>query len=72
MANLSWTSVFSSHVDSVAHDPDKNEFYVKWQKGNISIYSNVTTSEAKMISTSASVGGEINKLLRNQRPHRPG
>lgn len=65
--------VFSSNVNKVGYDEDTKEFHVEWANGKRSIYSGVTPQQANGISTSWSVGGAIEEVLKKPNvPHRYG
>ena len=65
-------SVFSSHIDSIGHDPDTNELHVTYKNGRTSIYEGVPADLADTVSNSESVGGAIHQMIKGQFDHRYG
>jgi KTSC domain len=64
-------NVYSSHIDKVGYDSERQEFHVHWQTGRKSIYSNVPPPVAHQILGSASFGSAITSMLKNGKfPHR--
>lgn len=62
--------VFSSHITSVGHDPEKNEFVVEWKNGKRSVYEGVPTALAEEVRNSASVGTAIRQMIQPEFKHR--
>ena len=56
-------NVYSSNVQAISHDPDKQELHVQWQGGKTSVYSGVPANVAQEISTSWSVGKAIREQI---------
>lgn len=63
-------SVFSSHIESIGHDPETNELHVKYQNGRTSIYEGVPADLADTVSNSESVGSAIHQMIKGQYGHR--
>lgn len=67
-------SVYSSHVDTVSYDDEKQELSVRWDTGKTSIYSGVPPYVANEVMNSWSVGKALHSLIKNNDayPHRYG
>ena len=63
--------IYSSHIDEVGYDADRQEFHVHWQTGRKSIYSNVPPQLAHTILNASSVGEMVSSALKKGGyPHR--
>lgn len=63
-------SVYSSNVNRVGHDSDKQEFHVEWGNGKVSVYSGVSVQVAEDVRNSWSVGKAIQEQIKDKFPHR--
>ena len=63
-------SVYSSHVQAIGHDNDKQELHVRWNGGKTSVYSSVPADVADSVSTSWSIGTALREQVKNVYPHR--
>jgi len=64
-------AIYSSHVDSIGHDPGTNTLYVKWDSGKTSAYDGVPPQLADTIQNSWSVGKALTEHVKGDKyPHR--
>jgi hypothetical protein len=63
-------AIYSSHVDSIGHDPDTNTLFVKWDSGKVSAYDGVPPTLADEVSNSWSVGKALTAQIKSSFPHR--
>lgn len=64
------TSVFSTSVDKIGHDPDTGELHVQWPNGKTSVYTGVPPDVAASVSKSWSVGQALNEQVKGRFDHR--
>jgi hypothetical protein len=68
---MSWTkSVYSSHVDQVEYDSDKQELIIHWQNGRVSAYEGVDEQTAHQLANAPSVGKMIHSEIKPNYKHR--
>jgi hypothetical protein len=68
---MSWTkNVFSSHVDQVGYDSDKQELVVTWKNGRVSAYEGVDEATAHQLANAPSVGQMIHNEIKSNYRHR--
>lgn len=60
------TSVESSMIASVGHDPDKCVCEIKFKTGKTYTYENVSVEEFETLRDSQSVGKHFNEFWRNR------
>lgn len=71
MADLTFTPVYSSYVDSIAYDPDTNELHVRYANGKpATIYSDIDPDTFRNLSQSPSIGTSLHAFIRGNYPHR--
>lgn len=70
MMPVQMRDVYSSHVDSIGHDPDTQELVVKWNGGKTSVYSNVPAEKAQAAMSAWSVGKFVKSEIIPNHPHR--
>lgn len=63
-------SVFSSHIDSIGYNPDTRDLVVKWKKGRLSAYAEVTPDKARSVINAPSVGEAISEFVKPFHSHR--
>lgn len=56
-------SVYSSHVQAIGHDNDKQELHVRWNGGKTSVYSGVPAAVADDVSKAWSVGKAVREQI---------
>lgn len=62
-----WTSIYSSHVDSIAYE--NGDLLVKWDSGKVSRYKAVPQEVAETVMKSWSVGGALAEMIKGQYEH---
>lgn len=68
---MSWSkSVYSSHVDTVGYDSDKNELLITFQNGKVVAYEGVDEETALQLANAPSVGQMLHNEIRNNYKHR--
>lgn len=68
---MSWTkSVYSSHVDQVGYDSDKQELTVTWKNGRVSAYEGVDEQTAYQLANAPSVGQMIHSEIKPNYKHK--
>ena len=68
---MSWSkSVYSSHVQTVGYDSDKNELHITWDNGRVSAYEGVDEQTALQLANAPSVGKMIHNDIKPNYPHR--
>lgn len=68
---MSWSkSVYSSHIDSIGYDSDKNELIVTWTNGRISAYEGVDEEAALQVANAPSVGQMLHSEIKPNHRHR--
>jgi hypothetical protein len=68
---MSWTkNVFSSHVDSIEYDSDKQELIVAWKNGRVSAYEGVDEQTANQVANAPSVGRALHDEIKSNFRHR--
>lgn len=68
---MSWTkSVYSSHVDQVGYDSDKQELTVTWKNGRVSAYEGVDEQTAHQLANAPSVGQMIHSEIKPNYRHK--
>ena len=68
---MSWSkSVFSSHVDTVGYDSDRNEMTVTWKNGRVSVYAGVDEDTALQVANAPSVGQALHNDIKPNYRHR--
>jgi KTSC domain len=68
---MSWTkNVFSTMVQEIGYDSDKEEMTVVWNNGRQSAYSGVPEDVALDVAHAASVGAAMNSMIKGQYGHR--
>ena len=68
---MSWEkNVFSSHVDRVGYDSDKNELLIYWQNGRVSAYEGVDEQTAHQLANAPSVGQMLHGEIKPNYRHR--
>jgi hypothetical protein len=60
---LTWESVESSNIESLAHDA--NAMYVRFKGGAIYQYENVSRETYESVRDADSVGGAFHKLIKS-------
>lgn len=63
-------AVFSSNVQSVGYDEDKQELLVTWNSGRVSAYAGVPEETAVRLANAPSVGQMLNSEIKPAFPHR--
>lgn len=68
---MSWTkSVYSSNVDQVGYDSDKQELIVHWKNGRVSAYERVDEQTAHQLANAPSVGQMIHSEIKPNYRHK--
>ena len=68
---MSWSkSVYSSHVETVGYDSDRQELLVTWQNGRVSAYEGVDEQTALQVANAPSVGQMIHGEIKPNYKHR--
>jgi hypothetical protein len=68
---MSWTkSVFSSHVDEIGYDSDKQELTVTWKNGRMSAYEGVDEQTAHQAANAPSVGQFLHSEIKPNYRHK--
>lgn len=68
---MSWSkSVFSSHVETVGYDSDKNEMTVTWKNGRVSAYEGVDEQTALQVANAPSIGQALHNDIKPNYSHR--
>ena len=68
---MSWSkSVFSSHVQTVGYDSDKNELHITWDNGRVSAYEGVDEQTALQAANAPSVGKFLHSEVKPNYKHR--
>ena len=68
---MSWSkSVFSSHVETVGYDSDKNEMTVTWKNGRVSAYEGVDEQTALQVANAPSIGQALHNDIKPNYAHR--
>ncbi len=62
--------VQSSYVAALGYDPAAQEFYVQWNSGQTSVYSQVPALVASDVTNAPSIGKAIHAQIKGQYPHR--
>ena len=62
--------VFSSHVNKVGYDAEKQELFVEWDTGKTSVYSGVPAGLADSVSSGWSVGKALASEIKGKYAHR--
>ena len=63
-------SVYSSHVNTIGHDPETGELHVVWDTGKHSVYAGVPADLASDVMNSWSVGKALTEQVKSNYPHR--
>lgn len=63
-------AVFSSNVQSVGYDEDKQELLVTWNSGRVSAYAGVPEETAVRLANAPSVGQMMNSEIKPNFSHR--
>jgi len=63
-------NVFSSHVQSIGHDPETSELTVVYKNGTHTIYDGVPEDVATKIFQSESIGSALHEHVKGQYQHR--
>jgi hypothetical protein len=68
---MSWSkSVFSSNVDTVGYDSEKQELTVTWKNGRVSAYEGVDEDTALQLANAPSVGQMLHSEIKPNFKHR--
>jgi len=68
---MSWKqTVYSSNVEEIGYDEDRQEMTVRWKSGKVSAYSGVPEELAQQVANAPSVGSMLNSDIKNQYSHR--
>lgn len=58
--------VESSNISHIGHDPEANEMHVTFKSGSTYVYSDVDAKLHEIVTTSASVGSAVNKMIKQR------
>ena len=61
--------VYSSNVQEVGYDEEKQELYITWTRGKRSIYSGVPEELAVQLAHAPSVGTMLNQEIKHYFTH---
>jgi hypothetical protein len=68
---MSWEkNVFSSHIERIGYDSDKNEMLVYWRNGRVSAYEGVDEQTANQAANAPSVGQFLHGEIKSYFKHR--
>ena len=66
---ITWSGVYSSHVNEIGYDTETSEMLVRWDSGKVSGYQGVSEIEADQIAKAPSVGSAL-RQIKGRYPHR--
>ena len=62
-------SVFSSHINQIGYDSERQELHVTFANGSQVIYRDISERVARDVLTAPSIGTELHRSVRGQYSH---
>jgi len=62
--------VFSSHVEEIGYDAEKQELHVKYRDGRTSVHDGVSQATADRVLSAPSIGTALHQHVRGKHGHR--